>query len=183
MMGDKFLHFSINWMLFNKGEKLGINTGDVRDDLFRKIGEGEYPNLIFLLLTKRPPNINKYIPPSWKVNPPKNVWFGCSPVDQDTYDNFYRHMKKVNGNTFYSIEPQLGPIKLDLLDKVNWIIQGGESGHNNRPFNLNWARIMQADCQFLNKPYFFKQIDKVIPIPDDLLIREFPLQMDLSFQL
>lgn len=32
---------------------------------------------------------------------------------------------------------------------------------------------MKQDCKDLNIPYFFKQIDKVKEIPQDLLIREF----------
>ena len=37
-------------------------TGVLRDRLFDQISNGWYPNLTFLLLTKRPSNINKYIP-------------------------------------------------------------------------------------------------------------------------
>lgn len=158
----------------------GTTTGDLRDILFAKINEGVYPNLIFLLLTKRPSNINKYIPENWKSNPPKNVFFGCSPVDQKTYQNFYGHMMKVKGNTFYSIEPQLGEIILNSDDKINWIIQGGESGHNKRSFDLSWASEMRTQCDYLKIPYFFKQIDKVQTIPENLLIRDFPKSFKLS---
>lgn len=149
------------------GNLLDENTGDLRDLLFSKISEGAYPNLVFLLLTKRPSNINKYIPHDWLSSPPENVYFGCSPVDQSTYENFYAHMMKVRGNTFYSIEPQLGEIMLYEADKIDWIIQGGESGPNKRPFNLDWAYEMMVQCEALKIPYFFKQIDKVKPIPAD----------------
>ncbi len=151
------------------------NTGVLRKLFFDQVSKGVFPNLIFLFLTKRPSNINKYIPEEWKDNTPKNVWFGCSPVDQETYNNFFGHMMKVNGNTFYSIEPQLGGINLNSHDKVKWIIQGGESGANRRPFDLNWAEQMRAQCSTYNIPYFFKQIDKVIPIPEHMMIREFPM--------
>lgn len=161
----------------HKGNDLhGTKTGDLRDILFANIGDGKYPNLIFLFLTKRPSNINKQIPKEWKMDYPPNVWFGCSPVDQLTYDNFFFHMMQVNGNTFYSIEPQLGSIKLDSDDKVNWVIQGGESGHKKRSFDLAWADSMKAQCERLEIAYFFKQIDKVQEIPDNYLNREFPLE-------
>ena len=52
---------------------------------------------------------------------------------------------------------------------------GGESGHHRRPFNLKWAYAMKDQCNSLNVPYFFKQIDKVLPIPEDLIVREFPV--------
>jgi protein gp37 len=61
------------------------------------------------------------------------------------------------------------------LDLVDWVINGGESGHHRRSFDCDWARLIRDDCKLKNVPFFFKQIDKVITIPDDLLIREFPL--------
>jgi len=62
-----------------------------------------------------------------------------------------------------------------LYKGIDWIIQGGESGHHKRPFNLDWAYSMKQDCADLNIPYFFKQIDKVKEIPSDLQTRKFPL--------
>lgn len=163
-------------------------TGYLRSVLFQKITHGEYPNLIFLLLTKRPSNINKYIPESWKDGAPDNVMFGTSPVNQATANKLIVQLAKVKGKRFVSIEPQLDDVDLmqpaidgdvangRLIDWVDWVIQGGESGHHKRPFNLQWARSMRDDCQALGVPYFFKQIDKIQQIPDDLLIRNFPAE-------
>ena len=79
-----------------------------------------------------------------------------------------------NGNIL-SIEPQLDSISLPVeLEGIDWIIQGGESGHHRRPFDLIWARSLRNECAVLNIPYFFKQIDKIKPIPEDLMIRKFP---------
>ena len=152
------------------------HTGNLRFQFFYRIDRGDYPNLMFLLLTKRPSNINKMIFESWKTEPPKNVMFGTSPVNQQTFDTLTRHLLEVNGKRFLSIEPQLDLISIpsDLYKGIDWIIQGGESGHNKRTFNLDWAYSMKQDCKDLNIPYFFKQIDKIKPIPEDLLIREFP---------
>lgn len=151
-------------------------TGVLRDRLFDQINEGWYPNLMFLLLTKRPSNINKMIPELWKTNPPKNVMFGTSPVNQQTFDTLTRHLLEVNGLRFLSVEPQLDKIELNDLKGIDWIIQGGESGHHKRPFNLDWARKMKAECSILNIPYFFKQIDKIQEIPTDLQVRMFPTE-------
>jgi protein gp37 len=152
------------------------STGYLRMKLLGSIMEGQYPNLTFLLLTKRPSNINKYIPEWWIARPPQNVYFGCSPVDQKTYNNFIKQMAKVGGNKFLSIEPQLGHI--DLLGAkeagIKWIIQGGESGPGKRPFDLAWADSMREQCKELGIAYFFKQIDKIKPIPTEYLIRETP---------
>jgi len=157
--------------LFNGERK---TTGYLRSVFFQKISHGEYPNLMFLLLTKRPSNINKYIPERWKEEPPNNVMFGTSPVNQQTFEKLVRDLKEVKGKRFLSIEPQLDKIVLGDLSGIDWIIQGGESGHHKRPFNLEWARQMRDECKALNIPYFFKQIDKIQQIPDDLLIRNFP---------
>lgn len=151
-------------------------TGVLRDKFFDQINEGWYPNLVFLLLTKRPSNINKMIPEQWKTNPPQNVMFGTSPVNQQTFDTLTRHLLEVNGLRFLSVEPQLDKIELNDLKGIDWIIQGGESGHHKRPFNLEWARKMKAECSILNIPYFFKQIDKIQEIPTDLQVRMFPTE-------
>lgn len=164
-------------------EPVQLNTNVLRNILFLKIQTGHYPNLLFLLLTKRPSNINKYIPESWKTDPPENIMFGTSPVNQETADKLIPQLLEVKGKHFLSVEPQLGPIDLclnvcrtgNLLEgKIDWVIQGGESGHHRRPFNLAWAYDMKDQCEKAGVPYFFKQIDKVLPIPEDLMIREFP---------
>lgn len=151
-----------------------LNTGEIRDKFFEQITRGIYPNLMFLLLTKRPSNINKYIPESWKQSPPNNVAFGTSPVNQATFDKLVSQLLEVKGKKFLSMEPQIDSITLGKLNDIDWIIQGGESGHNKRPFNLSWAEAIRGECFSLQIPYFFKQIDKVQAIPPDFIIRQFP---------
>lgn len=151
-------------------------TSDLRFRLFNKISKGEYNNLIFLFLTKRPENIVLNVPTSWITNAPKNVWFGASVSNQETYKKTIGIIDALPSlNSFLSVEPQVGNIEIGVSAfGLGWIIQGGESGHGKRPFNLDWAYTMKSRCKAANIPYFFKQIDKVQPIPDDLQIREFP---------
>ena len=164
------------------------NTDDLRQEFFTRIGAEIYPNLLFLLLTKRPSNIPKYVPAGWLEDPP-NVMYGTSPVDQKTMVTLTTQLLQVKGKKFLSIEPQLDLIFLlgyiqnnengpetfyDFTKGIDWIIQGGESGHHKRPFNLEWARSMRDQCEDFNIPYFFKQIDKIQPIPKDLQVRQFP---------
>ena len=162
-------------MVDHEGNRLEGTTGDLREMFFNETVPA-CPNLLFLLLTKRPGNINKYIPEAWKVNPPKNVMFGTSPVTQKTAVEMIGKLKKVNGFRFLSIEPQLEYIELSgqLLVGIDWVIQGGESGPGKRPFNTDWAYDMRYVCELTRTPYFFKQIDKVQPVPADLLTRQFP---------
>lgn len=157
----------------HKGNPIEGSTGFARDKFFNEIIP-ECPNLMFLLLTKRPSNINKMIPESWKTNPPKNVMFGTSPVNTKTAKTLISQLQKVNGYRFLSVEPQLENISEIDLTGIDWVIQGGESGHTKRPFNPDWGRTLRDICAERNVPFFFKQIDKVQVIPDDLLVRQFP---------
>lgn len=154
-------------------------TGDLRRRLFIQIDEGLYPNLMFLFLTKRPSNINKYIPENWKEKPPSNVMFGTSPVNQETANKLIPQLLEVKGKRFLSIEPQLDSVNIQgfLFDGgIDWVIQGGESGRNKRPFNLDWAYYLKQQCEQTGVPYFFKQIDKIQQIPSDLQVRNFPTE-------
>jgi len=40
---------------------------------------------------------------------------------------------------------------------MDWVIVGGESGHNARPMNPNWVTDIQEQCEINNIPFFFKQ--------------------------
>lgn len=157
------------------------STGDLRNEFFRRISKGRYPNLIFLLLTKRPSNINKYIPKEWKSNPPRNVMFGTSVVNQKTCRDLIPKLLGVNGYRFLSVEPQLSLVRLGewlKTEGIHWVIQGGESGPKRRPFDLAWGRSLRDECASHGTAYFFKQVDKVLPIPDDLMVREFYEEME-----
>lgn len=160
----------------HNGLSMQHKTDYLRDKFFNEIVPSS-PNLLFLLLTKRPSNINKYIPESWKTSPPKNVMFGASVVSPKTAVDVSRHLNQVNGRLFYSVEPQLRFINFDnnkTVDRIEWIIQGGESGPHKRPFDTDWARHTKTVCEQRGILYFFKQIDKIQPIPDDLKIRQVP---------
>jgi len=69
-------------------------------------------------------------------------------------------------------------VLLDNGPKIDWVICGGESGHGRRPFDMDAARSLRDQCLAAGVPFFMKQIDKVIPIPEDLMIRQFP---DITF--
>lgn len=58
--------------------------------------------------------------------------------------------------------------------KLDWVIVGGESGPGARPMHPDWVRSCRDQCQEAGVPFFMKQMSKREPIPDDLMIREFP---------
>ena len=166
-------------------------TEDLRREFFYQVVPA-CPNLQFLLLTKRPSNINKYIPEAWKTYPPHNVIYGATVVDNKTMWDVMKKFEKVHGRFFLSIEPLLEP--LDIFEMLhhyeneeffvpNWIIVGGESGSGYRPFEAEWARTIQGACQIYDIPFFMKQMNKPVGttheqaekmIPEDLMIRQFP---------
>lgn len=109
--------------------------------------------------------------PAW---PLPNVWLGISVEDQRRAEERIPHLVATPAAVrFLSCEPLLGEIAPDLTG-IGWVIGGGESGPKRRPMDLAWARGLRDQCAETGTPYFFKQVDKVLPIPDDLMIRQFP---------
>lgn len=147
----------------------------------------ELPNLFFMLLTKRPENISRYT--RW-LEKSDNMILGTSVSDQRTMNEYVKRLienvpnfLKKDGRLFLSMEPLVGPISLTgigfysahiLLDEgIGWVICGGESGPNKRPFNIAWAEHLAENFTMSDVAFFMKQIDKVQPVPDRLMIRQF----------
>lgn len=121
------------------------------------------------------------------VWPLPNVWLGTSVEDQETADARIPHLLRCPAVVrFLSVEPQLGPIRLQLRvdadgrdltglpglwcesDRtIAWVIQGGESGPGFRPFNVEWARSIRDQCKDSWVPYFLKQLGRW-PAVDEL---------------
>ena len=85
-----------------------------RVELFELIGET--PHLDWLLLTKRPGNIEKMLERATshlKPWPWPNVWLGATAEDQDHYDRRWKVLRRIPAAVhFISYEPALGPIEL-----------------------------------------------------------------------
>ncbi len=141
-----------------RGDENQSKTSDLRDHLFELIDDGQFPDLIFLFLSKRPSNYNKIIPESWVKNgAPENVLFGYSVVSQETARNI-KDLQAVNGRRFLSMEPLLGPVDITpYLSDLDWVIAGGESGHGARPMHPDWVRSLRDQCLAFNVPFLFKQ--------------------------
>lgn len=136
------------------------------------------PNLIWLLLTKRPENILRFIPDDWKRQPPKNVWYGTTVESQDYTGRIEKLCKVPASLRFISCEPLLsgldvkkylgsaffGPIFSDRLainggGKIHWVIAGGESGKAKdiRPSHPKWFTDLRDQCRNAVVPFLFKQ--------------------------
>ncbi len=137
------------------------------------------PNLVWLLLTKRPENVGKLVggamsralsagtyDVAWGGSSgwPKNAWLGVSVENQEAADTripeLHRLQHKLNiPGVFLSVEPLLGPVKIALASAfvIDWIIVGGESGPGARPMDPDWVRLVRDRCQETGAAFFFKQ--------------------------
>jgi protein gp37 len=153
-----------------------------REDLFELIAKT--PELDWLLLTKRPENIIKMIADSaitegrsegvWSILP--HVWIGTTAEDQTNYDRRWSILQEVPARVrFISYEPAIGPLTLaNYKSKPDWLIAGGESGQGYRWDKSQWYYAIKHECEEAAIPFFMKQLAGRKPIPDDLLVRQFP---------
>jgi protein gp37 len=131
-----------------------------RSDLFALIRECDH--LDWQLLTKRPQNISKMLPPNWGTGYP-NVWLGVTAEDASAYRQRARYLFKIPSVVhFVSYEPALGPIGTLEIDghTPNWLIIGGESGvraDRARRTDPQWARDAILECKRVGAAPFLKQ--------------------------
>lgn len=155
-----------------------------RDEAWRLIRRTH--NLDWLILTKRPGLIPSMLPEDWGAGYP-NVWLGTTVESGQVIKRVWDLLLVPARRHFLSCEPLLsgltaadGGPRIDDCWKpgdtphLDWIICGGESGPHRRPINLDHARNLRDYCRASGIAFFMKQIDKVQPIPPDLMIREFP---------
>lgn len=120
----------------------------------------------WLWLTKRPERMAQFS--TWLLDQgiewPKNLWPGTSITTQGTSGRVNSLLKVGDPKTirFVSVEPQVEPIDLEeYLPDLDWVIQGGESGRQARPFEMEWAADLIEQCQHFGVPYFLKQLGSV----------------------
>ena len=133
-----------------------------------------YDNLDWLFLTKRPENVMGMVHSLWlEKGFPPNVWIGTSIENQEYADKRIPELLKIPAAVrFLSVEPLLGPVDLNGFDNdgmpwleprgyegynIDWVIVGGESGHNARPMHPDWVRSIRNQCQDAGVPFLFKQ--------------------------
>jgi protein gp37 len=162
----------------------------VRDRLWQLVRRT--PNLDWLLLTKRIGNAAGMLPADWGDGYP-NVWLIVS-VDQAALKRDVPKLLAIPAVVHgISIEPQLAPIRLGKFARLlQWVINGGESGAGSRPFHVEWARTLAAECKSAATPMFIQRLgsrphERSVRLrlndraggdwsewPSDLRIREFP---------
>ncbi|WDF79877.1 phage Gp37/Gp68 family protein [Mucilaginibacter sp. KACC 22773] len=115
------------------------------------------PQHIYQVLTKRSERLLEL---SHKLKWTDNIWMGVS-VENDDYTFRVEHLSKTAAKTkFLSIEPLIGPVKSLILNGIDWVIVGGESGHKARPLQKKWIDFVKVKCEEENVAFFFKQWGK-----------------------
>jgi protein gp37 len=108
----------------------------------------------FQILTKRAERLHEL---DLRLDWPDNVWMG---VSVETANYMYRIdlLRQTHATIkFLSLEPLLGPLSNLNLERIDWVIVGGESGPHARPIQLEWVREIRDQCMRARVPFFFKQ--------------------------
>ena len=90
-----------------------------------------------------------------------NIWMGVSIESPEHYSRGYflegcdAHVK------FLSLEPLLFYLRHLSLDKIDWVIVGGESGAKARPCAESWIANIRNQCRDAKVPLFVKQMGTV----------------------
>jgi protein gp37 len=125
-----------------------------------------------------------------------NVWLGITVCNQEEADRDIPKLLAVPAaKRFVSIEPMLGQVDLtsiqtmmfkgceqinaltgrgmDFLseptatvNKLDWIICGGETGTNARAMHPDWVRGLRDQCMAAGVPFFFKQNGEWLAAPE-----------------
>ena len=147
----------------------------------------ETPQHTYQILTKRP---NRLLYLESQIEWPNNVWMGVS-VEDERVDHRIESLRETNAKTkFLSLEPLIGPLPNLDLDRIDWVIIGGESGSHARIMDASWAEDLVDRCRSAAVPVFVKQMgtewwrkhgkgsnfkgDDFSQFPEPLQIREYP---------
>ncbi|WP_192648102.1 DUF5131 family protein [Sphingopyxis sp. OAS728] len=112
------------------------------------------PRHTYQILTKRADRLAEV---SHLIEWPANVWMGVSVENEEVawrIDKLRMSGAKIK---FLSCEPLIGPLERLNLDKIDWVIAGGESGPGARPMASEWVRSIRDQCQRQRVAFHFKQ--------------------------
>jgi protein gp37 len=115
----------------------------------------------FQVLTKRPEQAAAL---ASKLPWPENLWLGVS-IENSRFTWRADVLRDIPAEVrFVSAEPLLGSLfesggrkrPLDL-ERIDWLIAGGESGPGYRPVHVEWLRELRDECERAGVAFFFKQ--------------------------
>ncbi len=98
-----------------------------------------------------------------------NLWWGCSKVHKGCDNCYAERWSNRFGDDIWGNKP-----RKEIKSVWNDLVRFQRLAAKANETHIEWAYTMRDRCKSLDIPYFFKQIDKVLPIPEDLQIRQFP---------
>lgn len=118
----------------------------------------ECPQHTYILLTKRAELMVRMLPPQVASKIP-NLYVGVTVELQQYMQRAFHVLRVLAKGRFISIEPMLGPVLPSprLLQALDCVIVGGESGPNGRPMQAEWVQPLYESCMVANTCYYFKQ--------------------------
>ena len=112
------------------------------------------PQHIFQVLTKRGELLYQY---HQDLNWTNNIWMGVSVEDEKVLKRV-DFLRQTNAKIkFLSCEPLIGSLSNLILENIDWVIVGGESGRKPRPIQKTWVEEIRDNCKESKVPFFFKQ--------------------------
>ena len=88
----------------------------------------------------------------------KHIWWGVSVEDKRYGVPRIAHLSDSGAAVkFLSVEPLIEDIGTIDLDRIDWVIVGGESGPGARPIEARWVRSLRKQCRDAEVKFFFKQ--------------------------
>ena len=112
------------------------------------------PQHRYQILTKRAERMLEYFQDR---EIPKNAWLGVT-VEAQTSKTRIDILRTLNAPIrFLSCEPLIEDLGTLNLDKIDWVIVGGESGSCARPMKEEWVLNIKKQADANNIPFFFKQ--------------------------
>ena len=113
------------------------------------------PQHRYQILTKRAERMAEYFS-TRRV--PSNAWLGVT-VDVQTSKPRIDALRSIQNVPirFLSCEPLLEDLGQLNLNGIDWIIVGGESGHQARPMKEEWVINIKNQVEMSAKAFFFKQ--------------------------
>ena len=138
------------------------------------------PQHTFMVLTKRPENIESKLYDFDPLNPARelgggdylpNLWMGVTAENQDiAYERIPVLLNTWTAKRFVSVEPMLSEVNIFTLLSVDpgidWVIAGPESGPGARPAHAEWFASLRNQCRLRDVPFFDKR--------DGACLREYP---------
>jgi protein gp37 len=92
-----------------------------------------------------------------KLNWTANIWMGVS-VENEKVKERIDFLRETNAKVkFLSCEPLIGPLQNLNLERIHWVIVGGESGRRPRPMKESWVWDIRQECAEQGVAFFFKQ--------------------------